>query len=247
LAAANATANTVGEITSSISRIGESAETARTLSSQAGELSRQGEAVVTRAAAEMERIETSVDSSADQIQRLSGYSDQISAIVGVIREIADQTNLLALNAAIEAARAGEQGRGFAVVADEVRKLAERTGKSTSEIAGMIASIQLGISDAVASMEQGRQSVRGGVAMVRDASSTMSSIQTGANEANAAVAKISSDLRDGSRNLGEISERMTNIVRLVDNNAGRIDAMSASAAELERLAGELTQSAAQFRL
>lgn len=245
--AANATASSVNEITSGINHIGEAAETARRLSSQAGELSQQGEGVITRASLEMERIASAVNASSELIRKLGSYSDEISAIVNVIREIADQTNLLALNAAIEAARAGEQGRGFAVVADEVRKLAERTGKSTQEIAAMIANIQSGVAEAVSSMEDGRGRVEDGVRMVRDATDTMSRIQGGAQDANAAVADITDSLRDGNRNLANITERMAHIVQLVDENAASVNAMAHSTSELEKLAAELARSAAQFRL
>jgi methyl-accepting chemotaxis protein len=245
--AANATAGTVGEITHSITQIGDSAETAQRLSSQAGELSQQGETVVTLAAQEMGRIAESVNASAELIRKLGGYSDEISAIVNVIREIADQTNLLALNAAIEAARAGEQGRGFAVVADEVRKLAERTGQSTQEIGTMIANIQQGVAEAVASMENGRGRVEDGVRMVSDATSTMERIQSGAQDASSAVAEITDALRDGNRKLVAISERMNHIVRLVDGNAELVGTMTRSTSELEQLAAELARSAAQFRL
>ncbi len=245
--AATATAQSVDEISAGINHIGEAAETARRLSNQAGELSQQGEDVINRASQEMSRIAGAVNGSAEMIRKLGTYSDEISAIINVIREIADQTNLLALNAAIEAARAGEQGRGFAVVADEVRKLAERTGKSTQEIAAMIANIQSGVAEAVSSMEDGRGRVEDGVRMVRDATATMTHIHSGAQDANAAVEEITDALRNSNRNLANITERMAHIVQLVGENAASVNTMAQSANQLEQLAGELAHSAAQFRL
>ncbi|NIU60659.1 MAG: methyl-accepting chemotaxis protein, partial [Pseudomonas stutzeri] len=128
-----------------------------------GELSRQGGEIVAAVVEEISQIAVSVSDSARTVAELGERSGQISAIVGVIGDIAAQTNLLALNAAIEAARAGEQGRGFAVVADEVRKLAERTANSTKEIAQMVAAIQEGTEGAVQGMEQGVAKVNEGVA------------------------------------------------------------------------------------
>jgi methyl-accepting chemotaxis protein len=245
--AASATAHAVEEMTAGIKLIGDSAETASRLSSQAGELAQQGEGVIAGAYQEMESIAGSVNASADLIRKLGEYSEEISAVVNVIRDVADQTNLLALNAAIEAARAGEQGRGFAVVADEVRKLAERTAKSTQEIANVINNIQTAVSEAVASMERGRGRVEEGVGMVRDASQTIERIHAGATEAKLAVGDITDALRHGNRNLTEIAERMDHIVQMVNSNAASVTAMARSTGEVEQLATALANEAAQFRL
>ncbi|WP_303785538.1 methyl-accepting chemotaxis protein [Azovibrio restrictus] len=160
--AAASMAASVEQMVVSMEHVTDNAREASTLSREAGEVSQRGAAIIHNAATEMRQISDSVQASSRIIEELGHQSDQITSIVKTIREIADQTNLLALNAAIEAARAGEQGRGFAVVADEVRKLAERTSLSTTEIAGMVSKIQSGTRNAVASMEDGVQQVGKGV-------------------------------------------------------------------------------------
>ena len=246
-AAATSTARAVDEISVRVGQIGDSAGTALKLSDQAGGLSLEGARVVGNAAREMELISESVCDSANQVQLLGDYSTQISAIVEVIRKISDQTNLLALNAAIEAARAGEQGRGFAVVADEVRKLAERTGESTQEISTMIAGIQDKVAHAVASMQRGRERVDDGVAMAHDATATMQVIQSGAQQACSAVDAINDSLRVGSQTLREISVLMKGIVRMVAADAEALSTMNASATHLDALGGKLVASVGRFKL
>ncbi|MCX7146876.1 MAG: methyl-accepting chemotaxis protein [Sulfuritalea sp.] len=146
-------------MTVGIGQIADSASEAHTLSVHSQDLSRKGSEVIHDAASEMSKIADSVEASSAIISTLEQQSKEISAVVNVIKEIADQTNLLALNAAIEAARAGEQGRGFAVVADEVRKLAERTSLSTQEIASTVEKIQSGTRTAVQSMVAGAGALR----------------------------------------------------------------------------------------
>ena len=152
--AASSMAAAVEEMAVSIDQVKENADEAHGISIDAGNISQEGAAVIHNAANEMRKISDAVQSSSAIVEDLGRQSDQITSIVNTIKEIADQTNLLALNAAIEAARAGEQGRGFAVVADEVRKLAERTSLSTTEIGGMVGKIQNGTRSAVNSMQAG---------------------------------------------------------------------------------------------
>ena len=246
-AAAHATANAVNSIAGRIEQIGASAETARSLSENAGNQSRDGRAVIDNAAGEMGRIADTVSTTARFIGNLGSYSDQISGIVRVIKEIADQTNLLALNAAIEAARAGEQGRGFAVVADEVGKLADRTAKSTDEIATMIQAIQRGVAEAMESMHSAEGSVAQGVAMTASANSAMEDIHTSTENASQAVVSIAGELRESSRTLVEIENSMGNIVDMVGRSKESVHTMAISARNVGDLAKNLADSMHRFTI
>ncbi|MFA6014529.1 MAG: methyl-accepting chemotaxis protein [Gallionellaceae bacterium] len=245
--AANETANEVQSISSHVSQMGDSAETARQLSERAGSLSSSGQAVINSAAGEMQLVSETVVRSSELIQSLGNQSTQISSIVGVIRKIADQTNLLALNAAIEAARAGEQGRGFAVVADEVRKLAERTSTSTEEITQMVSTIQNGVQEAVTSMQGVSMQVVDGVKLVQESAASMQDIHSGARDASSAVNDITISLQEGSRSLQAIDERMRNIVAMVNNNSEAVDGMAGSAKRIDELAGQLVKSVRLFKI
>lgn len=245
--AARTTADAVQSITGRIVQVGESAATAGEVSAQAGVSSFEGKVVISNAAAEMDKISEVVGSSAEIVQKLGDYSSKISEITNLIKSIADQTNLLALNASIEAAHAGDQGRGFAVVADEIRKLAERTSRATSEISDMIATILSNVSAAVESMHGGRQRVVDGVNMVQKAAEAMESIHSGAENASHAVHAITQALREGNRDLQEISTSMTNIVSMVQKNSESVSTMSASAQQIDTLAGKLSEAVRLFRL
>jgi methyl-accepting chemotaxis protein len=245
--AARSTAEAVEGIITRVNQISQAAESALDLSQDAGKLSLEGQEVVNHAAEQMGSTLESVRESSELIHKLGVYSSEISAVVSVIRDVADQTNLLALNAAIEAARAGEQGRGFAVVADEVRKLAERTGQSTQDISNMIGNIQSAVSAAVNSMQTGRQRVEDGVNMVHTAANKMGDINAGAKDASLAVNNITGALRDSDTDLHEITQLMKNIVDMVSHNAQSVQTMSFSASKIEQLAKQLDQSAHRFKL
>jgi len=245
--AAASMAAAVEEMSVSIDHVADNSRGTYNIAQQAGTLSTQGGEIVHGAAAEMSKIADSVHRSTQMIQTLGEHSNQISAIVNVIKEIADQTNLLALNAAIEAARAGEQGRGFAVVADEVRKLAERTSKSTEEISAMIGSIQNGTVGAVSSMEEGTARVSEGVNMARQAGESMHKIRSGADQVIASVSEIMEALREQSTASGQVAGSVEQIARMTEQNSAEVQEIARTAERLEQLASSLQGSVSQFRI
>ncbi|GAA6152655.1 methyl-accepting chemotaxis protein [Pseudoteredinibacter isoporae] len=171
----------------------ESASIAYRISNETLNVAKNGGGVINEAVDEMNKIAESVHASSQHIERLNMQSGEINSIINTIQEIADQTNLLALNAAIEAARAGEQGRGFAVVADEVRQLAARTSQSTSEISAMISKIQEDTSSASSSMEKCLDQANRGVDLASQTGEVIGKIQTGANEVVSAIDQFSKSL------------------------------------------------------
>jgi methyl-accepting chemotaxis protein len=245
--AAQNTAHDVAHILGRINHIGDAADQAKALSDLAGNLSQAGQSAMGGVVREMEDVSSAVNQSSGLVQQLGRHSKQISSIVSVIKEIADQTNLLALNAAIEAARAGEQGRGFAVVADEVRKLAERTGKSTDEISSVVSTIQNGVNGAVEGMHDVSARVENGVGLVRNASDSMERIHTGAVDASQAVTGIHAALNESMTSLGQIEGSMNNIVHLVERNGHSVGTMTVSSKRVEELAQDLHLAIERFHL
>ncbi len=246
-AAAAAMAASVEQMTVSIDHVSANAGEARSASSQSDALSEQGTVVIRKAVSEMGEIETVVQQSATIVEALNRQSNDISAVVNVIREIADQTNLLALNAAIEAARAGEQGRGFAVVADEVRKLAERTAKSTQEIAGMIEKIQGSTRDVVASMENSMQRVSHGVALANEAGQSITQIKSESSRVAQVVTNISESLMEQSNASRDIARNVEKIAQMSEENSTAVQETATAAQHLEQLAVALQSALGRFRL
>lgn len=245
--AAESMAASVEEMTASIQQVADHARSARDMSAAAGESSSEGAQVIDGAAQEMTKIATSVKAASQTVTMLGTRSDEISAIVNVIKEIADQTNLLALNAAIEAARAGEQGRGFAVVADEVRKLAERTSQSTQEISVMIESIQSGTQEAVASMDTGVAQVEDGVQYAHRAGDSIARIRTEASQVAEAVDGISIALGEQSAASNLIAENVSQIVLQAEANHTNAAQTAEAANRLQALANSLKTSVSHFKV
>lgn len=244
--AAASMAAAVEEMTASIDSVSRHAQDAREMANTSGQISDSGAAVIGSAIQEMSNIAGTVRTSSGAVAQLGQQSEQIASIVNVISEIADQTNLLALNAAIEAARAGEQGRGFAVVADEVRKLAERTTQSTHEIAKMVQQIQSGALNAVSSMDIGVSQVEAGVKLASQAGDSITEIKAGAARVDKAVISISDALREQTAASQDIARNVEQIAFQAENNHNQALATSSAAADLENLAGKLRQSIARFR-
>jgi methyl-accepting chemotaxis protein len=164
-----------------------------------------------------------------------------------IREIADQTNLLALNAAIEAARAGEQGRGFAVVADEVRKLAERTSASTTEISGMVENIQHGTRNAVQSMEDGVKQAGKGVELAGQAGGSITEIRDGALRVMQVVNNISDSIREQGATSNDIAKSIEQIAQMSEESASAVQHTADAARHLQQLSSSLHSSVSRFKL
>jgi methyl-accepting chemotaxis protein len=244
---ASSMAAAVEEMTVSIDQVAENAREAHGISVQTGDLSDKGTHVIQNAASEMNKISEAVQASSAVIEDLGRQSDQITSIVKTIHEIADQTNLLALNAAIEAARAGEQGRGFAVVADEVRKLAERTSQSTTEIAGMVEKIQNGTRSAVSSMEAGVKQAGKGVELADQAGASITEIRDGALRVMEVVNNISDAIREQGAASSDIAKNIEQVAQMSEESAGAIQDTADAARHLQQLSSTLHSSVSRFKL
>ena len=197
-------------------------------------------------AREMKNIEKTVSAVSVTITELGSSSEKIGEIIGVINDIADQTNLLALNAAIEAARAGEQGRGFAVVADEVRKLAERTTKATKEIESMILSIQRNTKDAVTSMQKGKEEVSKGAGIADKSAEAISNINSLMAKLKEMITQIATASEEQSQVSEEISLSSEEIIKAQDNAQAGSRQVIASSEELAKMALDLSNMVRMFK-
>ncbi|MBI5430836.1 MAG: methyl-accepting chemotaxis protein [Nitrosomonadales bacterium] len=230
-----------------VENVAQNALKAQEISTESEQLSSEGGEVIFKVVSDMHDISETVGNASRIIRDLEAKSQQISSIIKVIKEIADQTNLLALNAAIEAARAGEQGRGFAVVADEVRKLADRTSQSTREITEMIEKIQVGTGHAVSSMEATVKQVAEGESLTQRAGNSIGQIKFGAQQVSLSVNEISMEMQKESVAIGEITRSIEEIARMSQQNNHEIHAMTDTAKHLEQLSGALQSAVGHFRL
>lgn len=216
-------------------------------SNRANETARTGAEVVRQNIQGMERIAARVRDAAKTVEELGARSDQIGQIIGTIEDIADQTNLLALNAAIEAARAGEQGRGFAVVADEVRALAERTTRATREIGAMIKAIQNETKGAVTAMEEGVAEVRLGTESSVKSGEALEMIMAQINDVSMQVNQIATACEEQSATTGEITTNISQITHVVHSSVRAANETAATSSQLAQEAEHLQQLVGQFRL
>jgi methyl-accepting chemotaxis protein len=237
----------IEEMAATIVQSSRNAGQASTASKGAADTATTGGQVVSESIVAMKRIGETVKQSAESIGKLAESAKEIGTIIGVIDDIADQTNLLALNAAIEAARAGEQGRGFAVVADEVRKLAERTGKATGEITSMIKGIQKDTGDAVSSMEAGTQVVDEGRGLVDKAGESLTGIVSMAQRVTDMVRQIATASEQQSEASEEISKNIEHISAITRETAEGATQSAAAAEELSRQAEGLQVMVSKFKL
>jgi methyl-accepting chemotaxis protein len=237
----------IEEMTSSVAEVAKRSNDANISATESGTLAQQGGGEVNKTINEMKSINEAVTAGAASVSELGKRSEQIGQIVEVINDIADQTNLLALNAAIEAARAGEHGRGFAVVADEVRKLADRTTKATKEIAESIQTIQSETGQAVARMSEGTEQVQTGVKMATQAGESLQKIVSSAQNVAGMIQSIASAAQQQTTASEEISRNVSSIDQLTRQTAQGADQAASAASQLSANSERLRGIVSRFKL
>lgn len=239
--------SSVEQLTASIDHVGKNAHDANDRAKETGAVAIESGRRVESASDQIIQVAQSVELTSGQIRDLSGLVERISSITTVIREVADQTNLLALNAAIEAARAGEQGRGFAVVADEVRKLAERTSTSAKEIGDVVTAIQLGANSAVDSMKVSQDIVQNVVATAKEAADSMQSIQQATSVVQQAIAEISIALQEQRKASTALSRNVEDIAQMSEENSASVSAVADTSNRMQKVANDLNSHVIRFNL
>ena len=228
------------DVAKNVSGVSEAAKEANTVAVKGGQ-------IVTRTIKAMNGISGTARESSRIIATLGGRSDEIGNIINVIDDIADQTNLLALNAAIEAARAGEQGRGFAVVADEVRKLAEKTMKATKEIGSMIKAMQDETKKAIDSMEAEVRAVEEGVMLAQEADGALREILAKGDVVTSMVHHITTATEQQSAATGQISGDIESVVNVIDETSSSAQQIARASEEIAELALRLKSTVEMFRI
>lgn len=238
--AVGASSGITNQIAAAIQQVANNAESGAQGAATAAQNAREGAATIEATIKGIANIKAKVELSARKVQEMGHHSDQIGVIVETIDDIASQTNLLALNAAIEAARAGEHGKGFAVVADEVRKLAEKSATATKEIAGLINSIQRTIAEAVDAMNAGATEVETGVKQANQAGRALTIILQAAEDVHQQVAEIAIAVQQMRESAGELVSATDTVSMVVEENTAATEEMAASSGEvtqaIENIAG-----------
>lgn len=240
-------AASVEEMTVSINHVADQAKTTSDQSNEVGRKAEDGQEVIAHTVDNIHAIAVAVDNAAQDIKQLEDKGREIESVINIIRAVAEQTNLLALNAAIEAARAGEQGRGFAVVADEVRSLAARTATSTKEISEIIKAIQNVSSSAVKRMQEATLKVEQGVSGAGLANGTMEEICRVATESVSLVADISHAIREQGAATDSIAQQVENVASMVDENTQAANKTASLASELSKISDEMKVVVSAYRL
>jgi methyl-accepting chemotaxis protein len=244
--ATSSMAAAIEEMTVSINHISDSAKDTQEISLASVALSEDGFGRIQSASQEIHAISLSVNDASARIRKLEERANHISSIAGVIKDIAGQTNLLALNAAIEAARAGEQGRGFAVVADEVRKLAERTSSATIEIEQMITGIQTDTVEVVGVMDAALPQVTAGVQAAEGAAESLRRIKDGVQTTLNQIREVAGSTREQSIASDSIAQKVEEIASMVEETTAAMKSNAETASDMEKIAGELTLLVSRFR-
>ena len=240
-------ATAMHEMSTTVHDVARNAEQAAVAATEADNEARAGDKVVAEVVAQIERLASEVIRSTEAMTVLQGESDKIGSVMGVIRAVAEQTNLLALNAAIEAARAGEAGRGFAVVADEVRGLAQRTQKSTEEIEGLVAGLQSGTKQVATIMLSSRELTDSSVELTRKAGGSLASITRTVSTIQSMNHQIAAAAEQQSAVAEEISRSVLNVRDVSEQTAAASNETAASSVELARLGNQLQMMVSRFRL
>ncbi|MEE4673225.1 methyl-accepting chemotaxis protein [Pseudomonas alliivorans] len=240
-------ATAMNEMASTVQEVARNTEDASKAAKQASERAAHGSSVVQHATREIGQLAGEVKELGQAMQRLTEDSGKIGSVIDVIKAVAEQTNLLALNAAIEAARAGEQGRGFAVVADEVRSLAQRTQNSTTEIEALIQALQQGTSAASGLMDASLQRTEGTVVLARQAEQALVEINQSIGTIEQMSQQISASAEQQSAVTEEINRSVLSVRDIADQSAAATEQSAASTVELARLGSDLQNMVARFRI